>query len=240
MHARMSHDDILGLVRDAASIVDCDGVRLEVGRIQELEHTSLDQPGLRINVAGWVGKMRVTTHLDFSIGGKPPIGLRELLPTPMIAGQSVVRIRAQPWVYSAADKLNSIVIRGCDNTRLKDYRDLLTLAWKGYGSSDAILEAVETTFAERGTELPTGTPEGLTAIYAAIRQSDWERYLDKNDIKGLPRSLADVVSEIEDAFGSSIRSEAAHVYACVPEINRRVRQSGIRTGSGRHCRPDGS
>ncbi|WP_082471913.1 nucleotidyl transferase AbiEii/AbiGii toxin family protein [Rhizobium sp. Leaf321] len=193
-------------------MVDGDGVRLEVGKVQELEHTSLDQPRLRINVVGWVGKMRVTTHLDFSIGGKPPIGLRELLPTPIIAGQSVVRIRAQPWVYSAADKLHSIVIRGCDNTRLKDYRDLLTLVRKGYGSNAGMREAVETTFAQRGTELPTATREGLTVIYSALRQSDWERYLDKNAIKNLPRSLAAVVAKIEAAFGESVWAEAAHGY----------------------------
>ena len=179
-----------------------DGVVFEVRKAQMLEHTDLDQPGVRVHIVGHVGKTRVTTHVDFCFAPKP-CEVRTLVPEPMVAGQKAVPVVAQTWASSIADKLHSVVARGLKNTRLKDYRDLYVFAQRGHAADPKLQDAIAETFSNRGTALPNRIPVGLDLMYAQYRQEDWDNYLAKLSPKqreGLPADLSDVTYALEEAY----------------------------------------
>jgi len=200
---------LLGFVHKALMNDLGDGIVFMPGRYQLLEHSDLDQPGLRVHTPLLIGKTAVATHIDFSIAAKPA-RTRVLKADPMIVGQQTVPVQAQTWETSVAEKLHSVVKRGLTNTRLKDYRDLYVLAKRGYGNSPYLQAAIEETFAARDTLLPGEIPVGLDLAYAQYRQSDWESYLAKLSPKqreGLPIALQDVTSVLEAAYMSALVPE---------------------------------
>jgi hypothetical protein len=144
-------------------------------------------------------------YLDVGIGGEPPVGLRDLHIAPMFEGDRTVSMKAQPWAYNIAEKLHSIVVRGMSNTRMKDYRDLWVLLGKDVGR-EAIRQACAHTFRIRATELADGMPEGLLPDFAAGHQADWERYLDRNDVRGLPRELSEIVADLGEHYAEAVMS----------------------------------
>lgn len=204
----IAHDEVMSLFRRAIEIEDNDGVAFEIGRTDVLEHEHGEHQGLRIHIIGWLGKTRVNTYADVGIGGEAPVSVRELPITPMCDGDTSSTIRVQPFEYAMAEKLHSIVVRGLSNSRMKDYRDLLVLSRKGF-DADAVREAIEHTFAQRSTQIPEITPEGLQPIFSAAKQQDWERYLVKNRVTGMPQDFGAVVEELRRYFDGKLAREYA-------------------------------
>ncbi len=206
-----SHEEILDLFRRAVTVEDSDGFRFEITKTSELEHEHSEYRGLRIYITGFLGKTRVTTYADISIGGEPPIGLRELPIVPMIEGQTSATVRAQPWEYCMAEKLHGIVTRGLTNTRMKDYRDLVLLSRKGF-DADKVRNAIAHTFAQCRTEMPAGTPEGLMPAFSEAKQAEWTRHLAKNRVTGWPQDLETVVAELRTYFSDKMVPTYAPAY----------------------------
>lgn len=206
-----THDEILNLFKKAFQIEDNDGWNFEVSKTTILEHEHGEYNGLRVHIVGHLGRVRVSTYADVGLGGEPPVGLRELRIRPQIEGQSSQTIKAQPFEYSIAEKLHSIVVRGLTNTRLKDYRDLFVLSRRGF-DGETIRAAVEHTFRQRSTELPARLPVGLSAAYANVRQADWQRHLKKSRITGMPQDLGEIVDELADFYGPLLEREPSFTY----------------------------
>ncbi|WP_427145208.1 nucleotidyl transferase AbiEii/AbiGii toxin family protein [Rhizobium pisi] len=197
---------LLGFVHKALMVDLDDGVEFVPGKYQLLEHSDLDQPGLRIHTPALIGKTAVATHIDFSVAPKPSV-IRTLQAAPMIKGQQTVAVQAQTWASSIAEKLHSICKRGMTNTRLKDYRDLYVLAQRGHASDPILPAMIAETFANRSMQLPDTIPAGLDFIYGQYRQVDWEGYLAKlspMQREGLPVELQDVTAALEAAYLPSL------------------------------------
>lgn len=201
----ISHDEILGLFRAACDIEIDDGCRFEVAKTSVLEHDHHQSDGLRVHLRSHVGKSQAPLYLDIGIGGEPPVGLRDLHIMPMFDGDRTVTMKAQPWAYNIAEKLHSIVVRGMSNSRMKDYRDLWVLIGKDIGR-DVVAQACRHTFSIRSTELARDMPEGLLPVFAEEHQADWERYLERNVISGVPRELSEVVADLGEHYASAVMS----------------------------------
>lgn len=199
----ITHDEILTLFRAACDLKMEDGCRFEVAKTSVLEHDHHQSDGLRVHLRSHVGKSQAPLYLDIGVGGEPPVGLRDLHIVPMFDGDRTVSMKAQPWAYNIAEKLHSIVVRGMSNTRMKDYRDLWVLLGKDI-ADEVIEHACEHTFRIRSTELSDGVPEGLLPVFAEVHQADWERYLERNDIRGVPAELSEVVRDLNKRYSDAV------------------------------------
>lgn len=199
----ITHDEILTLFRAACDLKMEDGCRFEVAKTSVLEHDHHQSDGLRVHLRSHVGKSQAPLYLDIGVGGEPPVGLRDLHIVPMFDGDWTVSMKAQPWAYNIAEKLHSIVVRGMSNTRMKDYRDLWVLLGKDI-ADEVIEHACEHTFRIRSTELSDGVPEGLLPVFAEMHQADWERYLERNDIRGVPAELSEVVRDLNKRYSDAV------------------------------------
>lgn len=105
-------------------------------------------------------------------------------------------LRAYPRETVIAEKVHAIVVLGLANSRMKDYYDLWMLQ-RGFNIDEARLQrAIEATFARRRTEVPTTTPEGLSAAFAddPAKRTQWDAFVRNLSV---PRpSLAEVVVDL--------------------------------------------
>jgi predicted nucleotidyltransferase component of viral defense system len=210
-YERMGHEEVLALFRKAVEIEDEDGVSFMINKTSVLEHEHGEANGLRIHITGTVGKSAVSTYADVGIGGLEPMEVRELPVITMVPGQTSTTIRAQPFEFAIAEKLHAIVKHGAANTRMKDYRDLLVLSRKGF-DDEKVREAIAFTFSALDVDLPETTPVGLTPSFATDKQADWERYLHRNRVTGMPQEFRAVVDELRQYLDPKMSPAYASVY----------------------------
>ncbi len=80
------------------------------------------------------------------------------------------RLRAYPREAVVAEKLEALVKLGMANTRMKDFYDLWTLSQDFDFDGALLVEAIESTFTRRGTEVPAGIPLALTIEFSRDTQ----------------------------------------------------------------------
>lgn len=195
LHEPEEHAAVQDLLAAAGAVALDDGCRFEFHSPKRLEHTG-EHEGLRVKVRAWIGTKYVDFHVDVGFGGRRPDGIE---PTefdsmhPKISGGSMLMT---PIEYVAAEKLHAIVKHGMNNTRLKDYNDLMVISELDI-DQNKLAEAVAITFEDRATPLPEFTPDGLSAAYAEHRAEDWSGWLISSRRSGkVPSDFGEVVSAV--------------------------------------------
>lgn len=159
--------------------VEPDGIDFDTESISiEVITEEAEYSGIRVRFSGRLGertKMPMQIDIGFSdeITPKPiPISFPTLLEMspPILIGY--------PKEMVVAEKLECIVHRGVLNSRLKDYYDLWIVSQYFNFDGKTLQEAIQNTFSNRQTEIPTGIPPGLGDHYATERQKEWVSFLN--------------------------------------------------------------
>jgi hypothetical protein len=96
-----------------------------------------------------------------------------------------------------AEKLSALVALDLDNSRMKDFFDLWTLAKRFPLAGERLGEAISATFARRGILLPASTPTGLSAVFSGSTaiKTQWDAFLRQSVSPALQSlTLEEVVS----------------------------------------------
>lgn len=136
--------------------------------------------GLRVHFDATLGRTRLRYQVDVGLGDAvyPPA---EDIASGSLLGLPEASIRAYTPYTAVAEKLESVVVLGDANSRIKDYYDLAllprTLAFDG----SLLAEAIRRTFERRSTPIPVGVPEGLSNAFARapVQASRWKGFLEK-------------------------------------------------------------
>ncbi|MHB8574839.1 MAG: nucleotidyl transferase AbiEii/AbiGii toxin family protein [Dehalococcoidia bacterium] len=161
-------------LRDDVQIDLNDFFSFELGEVEAALHGA---PGgtVRVGVVARVAGVQFAAfHLDVSSGdamlGEPQLlAVSDLLD---FAGIEPARIAVYPIAQHLAEKLHAYTLPREDNTRVKDFVDLVIIATIERVQAEALLDAVRATFAIRGTHpIPNRLPEPparWSRPYAAI------------------------------------------------------------------------
>jgi len=154
--------------------------------------------GLRVRLAGLLGKARCAIQLDIGYGDAVTPGPEEIQYPTLLPDQPAPRLRAYPRASVVAEKLEAIVSLGMANSRMKDYFDLRALAREGAIDRKVLVSAVAATFARRGTRIAEGLPLGLSDEFAqdTSKMAQWRAFLGKNGLDA--SSLEEVVAEVRE------------------------------------------
>lgn len=141
--------------------------------------------GRRVVVQARLGPARLNVQVDVGLGDAvtpPP----QWLEYPSLLDLPRARLRAYPRETVVAEKLHAMVLLGLRNSRVKDYFDVHALLREGALDAELLARAVAATFDRRRTDLPAGTPEGLSDAFASdpANQAMWRGFLAKNRIEG--------------------------------------------------------
>jgi Nucleotidyl transferase AbiEii toxin, Type IV TA system len=130
--------------------------------------------GTRVTLIGRLGSARLRLQLDVGIGDavKPE---PEWIEYPSLLDLPRPRLRCYRPETSIAEKIHAMVVLGSRNSRMRDFFDVFMLSRHRAFDARTLAEAIEATFARRGTPIPNMLPVALTSDFAQSRekQAQW-------------------------------------------------------------------
>lgn len=178
----MSTDD--GLAYDTES--------LAAELIREDQHYG----GVRLRTTAALAGACIPIVIDIGFGDATEPGL-ENIDLPVLLNMPAPHLLAYPPETVIAEKFEAMIKLGLANSRLKDYYDVWALLTTRELDDQRLAKAITATFERRGTTLPSGTPDALTAAFALNdgRKSQWLAFM-RNVEREAP-ALEVVVAELE-------------------------------------------
>lgn len=175
-----------------------DGFHFSELRVDPLPHIHMKYPGVRATMRSLFGKTRFAVNVDLGFGDVVTVTQRELALTSSSKGalfESTVEIPCYPKEFIFAEKLETVVYRKGDNSRMKDFHDLFFLVQDDTLDPFLTEQVVKKVFTHRETAL------NLPIYLSDEELLDLQRYWSAH-VRGLPSShrlpakLISVIDEI--------------------------------------------
>ena len=155
-HTQNTVDAVLKIFQDLSKLeAEPDGLEFDPLHIQsERIKEDADYEGIRITMTARLGKTRLPIQID--IGFADVITpAPESLDYPTILDLPAPHLYGYPPETVIAEKFQAMIVLGMANSRMKDFYDIWMLITNFEFESSVIQNAIERTFQNRGTELPT-------------------------------------------------------------------------------------
>lgn len=145
--------------------------------------------------------VRALLRLQIDIGfGDVVTPAPEEVDYPTILDFPSPRLRAYPRETVVAEKLQAMVALGIANSRMKDFYDIWVLARRFTFEGDLLCQAIQATFARRGTPLPVDPPVALTPAFSQDKdkRTQWTAFLRRSRLETTSIDFADVVTILRE------------------------------------------
>ena len=140
--------------------VEDDGLRFDAGTVTAEQITEdADYEGVRVKFVGYLENARIPIQIDLGFGDVITPGTVET-EIPSVLGLPRAKLQTYPRESVVAEKFEAMVSLGLANSRMKDFYDLLSLSREFAFEGNLLSEAIQKTFARRGTALPSATRTG--------------------------------------------------------------------------------
>ena len=191
-------DAVAEAMRDACSArAPDDGMSFDPDSVRALRITDdAEYEGVRVSAEGRLGHARVSLQIDVGIGdvvvpAPTEVSYPTLLdfPAPTLSGYSMESL--------VAEKLQAMLRFGALNSRTKDFYDIWSLSRSFDFEGITLAEAIARTL-ERRTTRPIPGAAVFSPEFASDgeRQTRWNGFIEKADLKGAPESFAEVAEAI--------------------------------------------
>ena len=137
-------------------------------QIEDLEHQG-KYDGLRFDMAFQIGEPKVSKihklpriHFDIGIGDSIGEVVPSLALIPLIKIGEPISWKVYPPEFIYSEKLETLVSRGSESSRAKDYHDLCLLASEV--EMNKLVDAIKVTFTNRATEIPNSFVDFLCSL----------------------------------------------------------------------------
>lgn len=142
---------------DIASVAINDSVRFEWDSMQILSHPHMEYTGFRATLQAYFGNMKDKIHIDIGVGDRVAPTEKDYQPfeyngMPLFVGEITMLVYPVESIFS--EKLETIISKGSNNSRMKDYHDVfLMIKEPGLLNPAALAEKLQATFTHRNTKL---------------------------------------------------------------------------------------
>ncbi len=188
---------LIGVFRDLCALEVEDGMVFVADSLNAHEiRKAANYSGVRVTLQALLGQAKAPIQIDVGYGDV-------VTPSPKKAAYPVLldefaapQLRVYPRETVVAEKLETIVLLGIANSRMKDYFDLWVLYKHTQGDRALLRKAIHATFERRGTPFPNSLPVGLSDEFALDpqKQQQWRVFLKKNRLGEI--ALQTVVEEL--------------------------------------------
>lgn len=187
-----------GLTFDARSV-----------RVAEIREAQAYQ-GQRVKLIALLGTARIPVQIDVGFGDAVTPEAREI-DYPTLLDLPAPRIRAYPPETVVAEKLQTMVALGMQNSRMRDFYDLWIIARHFSFEGATLVKAVGATFNRRRTDIPQAVPTGLSDEFATdeYKITQWKAFLARTQLEGAEIGLAGVINDLR-AFLLPVLDAAAY------------------------------
>lgn len=143
-----------------------------------LEHFHMEYPGAHVKIEVRFGKAKFPLFIDLGFGDLIQVREKELLLLSNSKGplfEPSLTVNCYPMEFVFAEKLETAIFRGADNSRMKDFHDLYTIASSGkMMNKHDIAKAIRLVFEHRKT--PVRLPMQFDTSALEALQQYWGRY----------------------------------------------------------------
>jgi predicted nucleotidyltransferase component of viral defense system len=167
--------------------------------VAPLEHFHMEYPGAHVKIEVRFGKAKFPLFIDLGFGDLVQVRKKELLLLSNSKGplfEPSVTVNCYPMEFVFAEKLETAIFRGADNSRMKDFHDLYTIAGaeKMVNEKDTA-KAIRLVFEHRKTPIRLPMQFDVSALEAL--QQYWGRYRHSATLgKVLPEQIEEVIAVI--------------------------------------------
>ena len=193
-HLKAVFAEILSIETDDGLVFDTDAIT--ASPIREAQ----EYGGVRLKTTAYIGRTRIPITIDIGFGdaiADPGY----TIDYPSLLNMPTANIRAYPPSTVIAEKFQAIVDLGLANGRMKDYYDLWAIPNAKEIEPAELDAAIRSTFKQRGTDIPSEPPVGLSAEFVSddLKAAQWAAYATSIDLNSL--SLGTVVETIWSYIG---------------------------------------
>lgn len=203
---KADHASLVALIKDCATLeVDADGLAFVADSVvaEDIAKDS-EYKGTRVLMQARMDNVRLKIQIDFGVGDVMMPGPR-MIEYPVFLGGDTIQLLAYPIESSIAEKLQAMVALGNANSRMKDFYDVWICANNLDFSADALLKAIDATFKNRDTPVPTEV-EALTATFAEGHRVQWNAFAKKIGEGDLIDAFGRVVNDVKIFATPAMRS----------------------------------
>ena len=203
-------DEVEKLVKEVISLpVKNDFVKFEVRQLETISEIR-KYPGIRVNLTGFIGRVRIPFRIDFGVGDIIiPSPVERTLPA-LLADFERPNILTYSLESTVAEKLDAIISLMEATSRMKDFFDIYYLATTFDFDGRKLQEAIYETLSNRGT------PYEKDSVTIISRLTDdpivigrWDNFCKKIlqyrlDFKNVVKEIIDF---LQPPFDALIREE---------------------------------
>lgn len=176
-------DDVKTLINNILEIKLDDSMKFDVISIDQIMDES-EYYGIRVRIMSYLDKMRIPIKIDFSTGDIITPGEVDFVYGKLF-NQGTINLKAYPLETILAEKLETILVRSSENTRMRDFYDLVILYNLCFDkiNCETLKAAVDNTLRQRQT---IQNLEKVDEIFKVISNSKylmelWNNYRNKFD-----------------------------------------------------------
>jgi len=186
--------------------VEDDGITFDAASIRAEDiRENDDYGGIRATFTATLDKAIIPLQVDVGFGDAitPAAEDREY---PVLVGMAAPKLRMYPLETVIAEKLEAAVKLGMVNSRMKDFYDLLVIFRRFPYEDGTLAQAIEETFARRGTPLPRVIPQGLSDEFGSDPPANrrWREFLVRMQLANEPTDFAVVIRTVRDRLWPTI------------------------------------
>lgn len=196
-------DDITKIIQSVLEIPVDDGLEWKNVEGKALLHPEMSYPGVRMSCHFLFGKMRGVVRMDMAIGDvvnavMMPLERMKYKGQPIFDKPFSLLVYPPETIF--AEKLHISVKKRGQNTRMKDYYDLLSLIDHGLDKEN-LKRSIQDVFANR--TMPSLTQIQFEESELQRLQVYWEHFLKREKISKAPNRISVVIEKI-NAFLSTL------------------------------------
>jgi len=167
-----------------------DSFFFEITKVKLLQHIHLDYTGSEISLLAKFGDTRTMMRMDLGFGDivesiDYKFDLSATLKGPLFERQ--ISLRCYPKEFIFAEKLETVVFRREENTRMKDFHDLFSLIYLGKLNESYTEKAIQLVFNHRKTSIKN-LPITFDLIGLQQLEKAWNLY--QRRLKKMQNSIA--------------------------------------------------
>jgi len=155
--------------------------------------------GVRVTLEARLGNARIPLQVDIGFGDVITPGATKAV-FPALLDFPSAELPMYPKETVVAEKIETMVKLGIVSSRMKDYYDVWALSREFEFDGQLLWDAITATFRRRKTPLPVVLPLALSAEFTgdALKQKQWQAFLQKGRFKTVEPELTKVVAAISD------------------------------------------
>lgn len=161
-----------------------DGIDFDIKSLEEREiKKDNQQPGTRFMFYSYIDGARIRGQLDISFGDFVSENIPCVQFPVILSDMPPPAIPVYPMPTVIAEKIQTMCSKGEANSRLKDFFDVSMILQNEKIDAETVQKAIQGTFLQRQTEIPTSKISAFSEEYADKNQNAWVGFVRKNMAK---------------------------------------------------------